>query len=1104
MKNPISAPDLELAFDVGHSSIGWAVLQSVGRESARAEIPRINILGCGVVTFGADDCLASKRRDYRRQRRHARSTRQRIAQMEKLLAHLKVLSAEQLKQKHQQAGGHAAPWFLAARVLASNGDEKHLLDWSELWDVLRWYAHNRGYDGNRRWSAQEAEAQADDTEKEKSANALMQKHGTQTMAETFCKVLGLEPLGDKQSSKENFKRLNAAFPRPIVENEVRRLLEYHRKKLPAITDAFLKSLFEDWQAAGVPDLKLPGRYQGGLLFGQLVPRFDNRIISTCPISGQKVPARNCSEFLRFRWAMQLANFRVAKQNERELHPLSVEERKTINSLMEQQGGLTALQLKNAVRQLPGVVRDNLDTMLLHPDAKEGLLLNPVQKLVQHDKLKMLWPSLPEQIQKRARGQWRRGKTLTLGHFREWALAVSKDQSPLPFDAELDRSIESANTKKKKQENQLTREALLNEAFDIKSDLKKLKGRAAFARPLLVSTYEEVMAGKPHPKEEGGCLFIKEEVRQAQLRKAIGQQTNNHLVRHRLLILDRLFKDLVTEPAFANGDKTHFKQITIEVNRDLREMSGKTNYQKESEMREKLKNFKSVSGNLEKAFADQKYNGKPVEITAGLIRKARIASDLGWECPYTGKTFEPIHLVSRAMDKDHIIPYSVRPSDSLDSLVITLPEVNRMKGPRTAWKFVQEFGGKAVEGLSNVMIRTPRQFQDFVEKLDVKGHDDDRKRKKHRKDLLLLATYEDKQGFVPRDLTVTSQLVRLGAQALKKNFIGQEKQPTIVSLPGAVTGTVRKGWDLLGCLELAAPQVKEANGSIKNKTDIRDITHLHHALDACVLGLASHYLPNNGGLWEVMIKRNPNDAEKALLRSTGYFDFDSQGRFGLTELPDALKEQIRQRLAEKRVVQHIPADMSGMRVEENTRGITAIKDGRVFLRQQSRDAKTGKLSIKPTEESANKVIGLKPGKLTPQKGVRVITDNFGVAILDHAAEGEEKFVIVPWHKVWPRIQELKPKNSGKVPRLLRIGTLIRVPKKAGRSDYRGLWMVRGVQLNQKAGFLVDLSSPDVIQYRVSKRDDCAQNIRLQSLCDGGLEILKTPLTGVISAPSKLTE
>ncbi len=206
---------LEIAFDVGHSSIGWAILQNSVDVSPANDTLRVNILGCGVVTFGADDCLASKRRDYRRQRRHARSTRHRIAQMEKLLAHRGVQTVEQLKQKHQQGGGDSAPWFLAARAFASNGDAKHLLGWIELWDVLRWYAHNRGYDGTRRWSAQEAEAQAQDTEKEKTAMALMEHYGTETMAETFCKALGLDPLGGKQSSKDNFKRLNAAFPRHI-------------------------------------------------------------------------------------------------------------------------------------------------------------------------------------------------------------------------------------------------------------------------------------------------------------------------------------------------------------------------------------------------------------------------------------------------------------------------------------------------------------------------------------------------------------------------------------------------------------------------------------------------------------------------------------------------------------------------------------------------------------------------------------------------------------------------------------------------------------------------------------------------------------------------
>lgn len=1087
------SPKLEFSFDVGHSSLGWAVLQTVERASALSEAPRVNILGCGVVTFGADDCLASKRRDYRRQRRHARSTRHRIAQMEKFLAHLKVLSAEQLKQKHQQAGGNAVPWFLAARVLASNGEAKYLLGWKELWDVLRWYAHNRGYDGNRRWSAQEAEAQEQDTEKEKNANALMAQHGTQTMAETFCKVLGLEPLGEKESSEKNFKRLNAAFPRPVVENEVRRLLELHQKKLPAINDTFLKSLFDDWHGAGVPDLKLPARYQGGLLFGQLVPRFDNRIISICPITGEKVPSKNCPEFFKFRWAMTLANIRVAGVGEKELRPLKADERKKINSIMENEGALTPTALKKSVREITNCSRDNLETMLMHPDAKDALLLDPIQKLVRSEKLKTLWPTFPYPVQKRAHDLWLRGKLVTLE--RICGIAQKCGEPLAEFEAELNKLADAANTKRSKKEGSFNRETLLKEPLTI----KRLDGRAAYARPLLVRAYAEIMAGK-HPKEEGGCLEVTEAMRQAQLQKQIDQQTNNHLVRHRLLILERLLKDLIAEPAYANSDKSRVAKVTIEVNRDLREMSGKSAKEIQQDLGRRLANHHGVAAKLEKDLDGKTYNGQPIQITAGLIRKARIAEDLGWTCPYTGQTYDALDLVSRQVDKDHIIPRSLRPSDSLDSLVITFSEVNKMKGQRTALQFVSDEQEKIVDGMPQLSIVSVTRFKKWAEGLETfKGHDDDKRRKKKRKELLVLQSYEEK-GFTPRDLTVTSQLVRLGAQNIKKTFAGIEKMPVVVSLPGSVTGTIRKGWSLLGCLALAAPQVKEADGSMKNKTDIRNVTHLHHALDACVLGLAAHYLPNNGGLWELMLKRNPNEMEKTLLRSTGYFGFDKEGRFGLTELPETLKEQIRQRLAEKRVVQHIPADMSGMRVEENTRGITAIKDDRIFLRQQSRDAKTGKLSVKETEESANKVIGLKPGKLTPQNGVRVITDNFGVAILDHAPESEKKFVIVPWHKVWPRLQELKMRNAGKVPRVLRIGTLIRVSNPRNK-DYKGIWMVRGVQLNQRAGYLVDISEPDVIEYRVPKRKDCKQNVGLKALLQGGLEILKTPLTGIPSSQTK---
>ena len=77
-----------------------------------------------------------------------------------------------------------------------------------------------------------------------------------------------------------------------------------------------------------------------MLFGQLVPRFDNRIISICPISGQKVPSRNCPEFLNFRWAMQLANIRVGKAKDRELQPLKAEHRVALDKKMRERGYLT--------------------------------------------------------------------------------------------------------------------------------------------------------------------------------------------------------------------------------------------------------------------------------------------------------------------------------------------------------------------------------------------------------------------------------------------------------------------------------------------------------------------------------------------------------------------------------------------------------------------------------------------------------------------------------------------------------------------------------------------------------------------------------------------
>ena len=347
------------------------------------------------------------------------------------------------------------------------------------------------------------------------------------------------------------------------------------------------------------------------------------------------------------------------------------------------------------------------------------------------------------------------------------------------------------------------------------------------------------------------------------------------------------------------------------------------------------------------------------------------------------------------------------------------------------QFMKEMSGKPVcftnekgkeeriEGMPNLTLMQLKDFKTFIEKSKIRGageHEKDKQRRLRRKELFGKETWEEKT-LLPRDLTQTSQLVRFGAQILRKN-LPHLTMGDVTSLPGFVTGTVRKSWEVLGCLSAANPQVLDANNKVKNKTEIRDITHLHHALDACVFGLSSHFIPNNGRVWELIVKRNPNDFEKRQLEALGVFGFNAENRFEMRDLDNKLKEQIRQRLAEKRVVQHIPARMDGLRVEQNTWRVIAVKDGEATIQQRIRQADGSRPNKPPTKEKTTKLLGFEPGKLNSLKGALVIPDNFGVAL-------DPQPTIIPFHKVWTRLQELKAANGDKPPRVLRNGQIIRV-------------------------------------------------------------------------------
>lgn len=1109
---------LTLSFDIGYASIGWCVLSAPEKAPALPEF-----LGTGVVTFPTDDCLASTRRDLRRTRRHIRSTRQRIERMKRWLVHRGVLTRAELDKP-----GHPAPFLLAAAALQGH---RVLVAW-EMWTVLRWYAHNRGYDGNSRW-ANEAEDQ-EDTEKVRTANALMEKApATATMCETVCKCLGLDPAKSHEriSSALPYKTLNAAYPRAVVEKEVGALLCKHMGKIPGLDGETVRMLLKSKELSedersnlATAGIRLTKRYYGGLLFGQLVPRFDNRIVARCPITWAKtydeacaageseaaarkladkfakVPAKRCREFLEFRFASVLANLRANDL------PLSAELRRHLFAIAVERGGFTARELEKEIRADLGKCPTNLDAYFkLHPDSEKALILDPAASLLRSKQLlKPLVPFLNEPVTQKALGIWRNNRAVRLGDLLDWTADSSGDTPALEAALAALHAKDHIKGPRKGWDfaNFLT--------VSIKPE--DLSGRAPYARPVLRQVVEEVLSGPFDPrkanratdpvkgddKPNNGVLYDlgipTSRVRQLQGERPLDSLTNNHLVRHRLLILDRLVDDIVRE--FVSAEQP-VGRVVVEVARELSQFSGMTAKEISSELNSRLKDFKSAVAYLEKHAPD-------LQLSGGIIRKCRIAMDMNWTCPFTGDKFDAYNL--RDLEREHIIPYANRSTNALHALVLTWPEINRMKGKRTALQFIAENEGKQIPGKANLSLFTLTNYKDFVAKLDTKGHPDDARRKRARKALLDTMDFEDKElGFTDGALTNTSHIMKLAMRGLAKRFPSVPCDP----LPGPVTSEIRKSWKILGTLSLACPEaIDAATGEPLPKDEIRGLTHMHHALDAATIALAAHYFPlqfrgrdQKGAIWQALLKRNRTDAEIEFLYQLGIFDRYQRKRttkegvesyepdVRMRDLPKELKESLRQSLAERRVMQHVPADRSGVKAELTTWGIVGKEgegdDARVSLKQQTTKVEDGvrKIELKTRTERAGKLLGINPsegtGKLKSIDGAMIIGENYGLA-LDPSPQ------VIPFHDVTFRLEALITANGGKPVRILRNGMLIRVCEDGKRY---GIWRVATV----KASLKVDLVRPGTYG-RPDTDENVWREVAVAGLLKKGVTILARNYAG----------
>jgi hypothetical protein len=160
----------------------------------------------------------------------------------------------------------------------------------------------------------------------------------------------------------------------------------------------------------------------------------------------------------------------------------------------------------------------------------------------------------------------------------------------------------------------------------------------------------------------------------------------------------------------------------------------------------------------------------------------------------------------------------------------------------------------------------------------------------------------------------------------------------------------------------------------------------------------------------------------------------------------------------------------------------VADGEAVLEQRNRQP-DGRRTRKETTEKMGKLLGLQPGgKLHKLQAALVIPDNYGLA-LDPSPE------IIPFHKVWVRLRELRKKNGGKSVRVLRNGMLVRLKNTKPNGSRDGIWRVCTVQATLK----IDFVSPDQVG-RPKKGTTVWREVSLSSLGLENIEILPPSFSG----------
>ena len=747
-----------LGLDIGIASVGWSFveideekLSQIDPETGEVTL-RGKIIGLGVRTFTQAEnpkdgkSLALPRREKRSQRRRLRRRRQRLDQLKELFIGHHLLSAQEIDELLKPQAFLRSPWQLRAEAI------DRLLTKEELFRALYHLAKSRGYKPQKGAISDEKAKKEDGVVKEaiRHNNQLLEQSGLLTFPQLL--------VSNNQQPDPVFRNRDGSYinsiPRPMIQQEAQFILE-KQISLGAsyVTQEFIKKFKETaFTQRSAMDRKQMEKMIGHCIFEKI----------------ERKAARNSYSAELFILLTKIANLNLRTIDNPEKIELTHEQKNKIRELAYQQKTVSYKTIRSSLALEDQLIFKGLSYS--SQKTKGGKEKDPEsEKFIE---LKGYYD-----IKKAYEG-----------------FGTEAFHSLLKNPEQFDQICEILTTTKTEEESFAELKQIVSD--EIAEKLKNISFSKYIHLSLKalyrINPYLEQWHGYAKACELAEYSLSSESQKfeflpsfeELKKQEIIFDEIRNPVVHRAVCQVRKVVNAIIRQ--YGRPD-----QINIEFTRNA-----KNSFKKRQEIRKGQEEYKEEKEQAKKQCEAMGLNSDEGD---NLLR-LRLWRQQDEKCVYSAKDIRIADLQNpRALEIDHIIPYSRSLDDSLNNKVLCLVQENRQKRNQIPAEY---FG-----------IDTPK-WEDFKQRVTASALPSPKKSR------LLKLKIEDEEKFIERNLRDTSYITRYTADYIR-HFLRLNNHKNIKNAVqtrnGSLTAFLRHHW-----------------GFNKN----REAGDQHHALDALVCAVST--------------------------------------------------------------------------------------------------------------------------------------------------------------------------------------------------------------------------------------------------------------------------